>query len=77
MTSAFFWIAAGYCAGGLPGAAAGGVFLPTNLLIVAGASIFSWLVAFEHFPDTVVSFLVSELMRKKGWIGQGDYRLDL
>ena len=27
VTSAFFWIAAGYCAGGLPGAAAGGVFL--------------------------------------------------
>ncbi len=24
-----------------------------------------------------VSFLVSELMRKKGWIGQGDYKLDL
>ncbi|MBR4394262.1 MAG: TRAP transporter large permease subunit, partial [Oscillospiraceae bacterium] len=29
------------------------------LLIVAGASIFSWLVAFEHFPATVVNFLVS------------------
>ncbi len=29
------------------------------LLIVAGASIFSWLVAFERFPNMVVSFLVS------------------
>ena len=29
------------------------------LLIVAGASIFSWLVAFERFPRTVVNFLVS------------------
>lgn len=29
------------------------------LLIVAGASIFSWLVAFERFPSMVVSFLVS------------------
>lgn len=28
------------------------------LLIVAGASIFSWLVAYEHFPTTVVNFLV-------------------
>ncbi|MBQ9336870.1 MAG: cobalamin biosynthesis protein CobD [Lentisphaeria bacterium] len=27
VTSALFWIAAGYCLGGLPGAAAGGVFL--------------------------------------------------
>ena len=25
----------------------------------------------------VVSFLVSELMRKKGWISQGDYKLDI
>ena len=24
-----------------------------------------------------VSFLVSELMRKKGWISQGDYKLDI
>ena len=29
------------------------------LLIVAGASIFSWLVAFERFPRMVVNFLVS------------------
>ncbi|MEA4934310.1 MAG: TRAP transporter large permease [Lawsonibacter sp.] len=28
------------------------------LLIVAGASIFSWLVAFERFPTIVVNFLV-------------------
>ena len=28
------------------------------LLIVAGASIFSWLVAFERLPRTIVSILV-------------------
>lgn len=30
-----------------------------SILIVAGASIFSWLVAFEKFPSLVVSLLVS------------------
>lgn len=29
-----------------------------SLLIVAGASIFSWLVAFEKFPKLIVTFLV-------------------
>lgn len=30
-----------------------------SILIVAGASIFSWLVAFEQFPSMIVSLLVS------------------
>ena len=30
-----------------------------SILIVAGASIFSWLVAFEKFPQMIVNFLVS------------------
>ena len=29
-----------------------------SILIVAGASIFSWLVAFEKFPQMIVNFLV-------------------